>query len=741
MTIASRIAVLALAASAPLAAAGCSGGAEPGAKTSESVTYCAHHAIEIGYAGGPPEWIGSAHWDDLWRTSLGEPHARICHAYVPWDVAFLPDSLPAHGDATAEAKRADALRRGWGARAYFQEFHDRATSPQERCELMVVFKRHTAKDPQWIDGRTYRPWDSDPANAADLSSAFAFRDAYPTSVADVERAFAKFRRTWPDVHVFESWNEWNNDEPDGNGFNDQDGVIRRHLTARDAALYYLAMRRQCHPNDDCAIAAGALFVTGPWTVTRDFEQYQGYVEQNAREQGLPAGFRPEIVSYHPWAGWPTPTEQYKEQTDELLHHLGGSWSRARVWLTEFGHTGDSGEIEDVLQFLYDRPRITRWYYFDFGSLNCGSNPDTECAPLDMLRNRGDVQSGCPGVYENPLLAGGDGRWAQCPDPNVRRDGSRYVLACTSPHVGWDANAFPIRVSADLVRWSAPRYVFSRDHHPGWAKPPGEGAYWAPEIYRLDGKWLLVFAGPTADPAKKGSLGIGWATADSIDGPWTAGDEPLISQGDGSTHGPGDATSGRIDPTLLYDQNTGEVYRDPGTGHLYLYYVYQPRWVRVVQLADDGKGHLSALRSTDTQLVLTTGQEFEATLPWEGTTVEGVEANVKDGEVYLLYSGNSTWNGTYAVGVARSASPEGPFEKRPDPILRAAPGGFLVGPGHSSQWVRGPDGNPYLFYHVQLRGVTGVSKPRLLSLDQVWFDTQGWPRVAAGYPSEGVLTIP
>jgi hypothetical protein len=74
-------------------------------------------------------------------------------------------------------------------------------------------------------------------------------------------------------------------------------------------------------------------------------------------------------------------------------------------------------------------------------------------------------------------------------------------------------------------------------------------------------------------------------------------------------------------------------------------------------------------------------------------------------------------------------------------LRTAPGGSLVGPGHGSQWVRGPDGKDYLPYRVQLRSDYGHAAPQLLALDAVWFDGEGWPRVGNGHPSERAKAVP
>ncbi|HEY8072531.1 MAG TPA: family 43 glycosylhydrolase, partial [Labilithrix sp.] len=252
-------------------------------------------------------------------------------------------------------------------------------------------------------------------------------------------------------------------------------------------------------------------------------------------------------------------------------------------------------------------------------------------------------------YVNPLLGG-----AYCGAPNVRKVGGQYVMVCASEGIGAARDAYHIRTSTDLVHWSGPRTVFTPQSHPAWAEAPGTGRYWCPEIYRVDGKWLLLFAATKAG----GSMAIGQATADSLDGPWHASAEPLVAQGDHSIAGPGDSNSGRIDPTLLFDEGKGEVFRN-GAGELTMYYVYQPHGVRVVRLRSNGQGRVSIVPSSDHGLMLDSNQPFVNTLPWERTTVEGVEAQVRsNGKVYLLYSGASAWDASYATGAAMADSPEG-----------------------------------------------------------------------------------
>jgi beta-xylosidase len=243
------------------------------------------------------------------------------------------------------------------------------------------------------------------------------------------------------------------------------------------------------------------------------------------------------------------------------------------------------------------------------------------------------------------------------------------------------------------------------------------------------------------PANSHPMAIGIASADSFDGPWIAGAEPIRQQGDGSIGGCGDTKSGRIDPSIVRGPN----------GNLYIYYIYQPDRIHVAELAANG---LTILPGTDHEVSLVGGKAFGPTEAWEETTIEGVEAHVKNGVFYLLYSGASTWDGTYAVGVARSQFPDKEFEKHGAPILSSTSKDKLQGPGHSSQWVDGPNGDTYLLYHVQFAKEVAEELSeektdpqhryhlaRYLCLDELTFDATGWPRVGQGSPTEAEQKTP
>ena len=109
----------------------------------------------------------------------------------------------------------------------------------------------------------------------------------------------------------------------------------------------------------------------------------------------------------------------------------------------------------------------------------------------------------------------------------------------------------------------------------------------------------------------------------------------------------------------------------------------------------------------------------------------------DGTYYLFYSGNGYWGSGYAVGVARSGSPLGPFVKADAPIVATA--GEWIGPGHNAV-VDTPAHNTYLVYHAWRQGhVNGPGDARVALVDRVFWNN-GWPSVPAG-PSSRSLPVP
>jgi len=292
---------------------------------------------------------------------------------------------------------------------------------------------------------------------------------------------------------------------------------------------------------------------------------------------------------------------------------------------------------------------------------------------------------CGGLYANPLLPA-------CADPGVVRDGARYVAVCTS---GNAADAFAIHVSTDLAHWTTSGHIFPSASKPKWAASD----FWAPEIHRVGTGWVAYFTARHTD----GKLSIGAATGKSATGPFTDIGAPLVH----------DAAMGLIDASEFEgaDGTRYLIWKEDGNA------VGKPTPIHGQPLAADG---LSLTGSAST--LITNDQA------WEGAVVEGPWVVAHGGAFFLFYSGNSYANATYAVGVARSSSPLGPYTKAAAPIVTST--GPWVGPGHCSV-VDGPAGETVMLYHAWAQGhVNGPGDARLMLVDRVSWSGANWPALAA-----------
>ena len=300
----------------------------------------------------------------------------------------------------------------------------------------------------------------------------------------------------------------------------------------------------------------------------------------------------------------------------------------------------------------------------------------------LLRRRSASAATFP--YQNPMKDGLTGKPLSCPDPSVtkvHRGDWNYFLVCTSDNA---RNAFPIWMSEDLVHWYPDGYVFPYRHQPWWAAPSDgrsrDGIFWAPSIYRLDGHWQVYFAavynnashalGKVALPT--GTMVLGVATATALKGPWHThllhypGQFNAVNAGGPAGAAPA-ATSTRAScatPAPAGSTSSGPSSSDrSGRG----------------RCPPDG---LSI--DPHIQLAFSVSEKWECDPLDSLCTIEGPEPFYHDGRIYVMYSAASTWDQTYAVGVAsapRGAQPRravrqvpiaDPEDRQRVPRARAAP---------------------------------------------------------------------
>ena len=325
-----------------------------------------------------------------------------------------------------------------------------------------------------------------------------------------------------------------------------------------------------------------------------------------------------------------------------------------------------------------------------------------------------------GTYQNPVYGG-------LPDPMGLRDLDHFYVYGTG-------DLFPVVHSIDLVHWTKVGTALAR--RPAWVAQSGQWNPWAPSVLRRDGAcprttstscYVMYYTGLNASLSPPANC-IGVAMSPVPAGPFTdAGilhtDPPSV---DSSGHlvGCGDAAGySNIDAAPFVDPATG-------TGYLYLSTGHEAtgdwnRTVSVIPLAAD------LLHAAGPRQPL-----FSTTQPWEGNVVEGPWMVHHGAAYYLLYSGGSFTDATYAMGYALGPSPTGPFVKpSPGPILKST--ADVIGPGGGSV-VTGPHGDDWLVYHGR-----AVSRgPRTLRIDPlVWNNAADPPTLTVRGPTTSPQSLP
>jgi arabinan endo-1,5-alpha-L-arabinosidase len=302
---------------------------------------------------------------------------------------------------------------------------------------------------------------------------------------------------------------------------------------------------------------------------------------------------------------------------------------------------------------------------------------------------------CGGLYTNPVID------ANCPDPGVTQDGTRYVLTCT--HTG-GSGIFPIYTSTDMTRWSLKGKILASK--PGWAND----RFWAPEIHKVAPNRYVAYY--SASERSNNKLAIGAATASSATGPFTDIGRPLVS----------DPTPGVIDAHYFQasDGRRFLLWKRDGNA------IGQKTPIFMQELGADGITRRGAVHT-----VLTNDQS------WEGALVEGQWLVERGGYFYLFYSGNGYASASYGIGVARATSPTGPYTKASGgPLLRT--NHAWDGPGHGSV-LKGPSGDWVHVYHAWVKGKVNQSPGRLVLVDRITWPG-GWPKML-GAPSRRSQPLP
>ena len=311
------------------------------------------------------------------------------------------------------------------------------------------------------------------------------------------------------------------------------------------------------------------------------------------------------------------------------------------------------------------------------------------------------------TYTNPVIT-----FSSVADPTVIRTDEGFYLYATQTNSFW----IPIYFSKDLVNWEFKRSAFRKATRPTEDVLPGGGAFWAPEIRYINGKYVLYFSW-----AKWGDGSISYtavATSDSPVGDFLNAKPLLITD---------DFGSNCIDQ--FYYEEDGKKYMFVGSFN----------GIYVTELTDDG---LSVKRGADGKPVLkkqVCGRAFE------GTNI------YKKGKYYYLFASinnccpNNGMDSKYKVVVGRSENLLGPYVDRKGKdmldnsweLVLEGDGETFFGPGHNSIIIPDDAGTDWMIYHSYVKE-NGTVGGRLGMLDRIVWSADGWPTIKKCVPSKGDL---
>ena len=318
-------------------------------------------------------------------------------------------------------------------------------------------------------------------------------------------------------------------------------------------------------------------------------------------------------------------------------------------------------------------------------------------------------------YENPVY---DHDFADPSYVKCEEDGYYYMFA-TGPKI--------IRTK-DLVNYESVGSAFSR---PTWGTS-GAGV-WAPDVQYINGKYIMYYSLSKWDDPNPG---IGIATASHPAGPWTDHGKLFKSKEIG--------VNNSIDP-MVYKDDDGKVYMVWGSF----------RGNYMIELSSDGMTFKNSLEDAKENKILVAGCSTER--PLDVATYEGCYIIKKDDYYYLFLSNGQCCSGAYSYNlrVARSKSITGPYlDKSGADVCGVDKGTTIINAssnfiavGHNSV-VKDDAGDYWTLYHGYKKTLDKETfvesvdySKRVLLMDKLVFDEDGWPSVLGGIPSSNRKTGP
>lgn len=307
------------------------------------------------------------------------------------------------------------------------------------------------------------------------------------------------------------------------------------------------------------------------------------------------------------------------------------------------------------------------------------------------------------VFDNPIIN------RNFPDPTViKAENGYYYVYATNTRIDGELMNIQVLKSDNLLDWKD--LSDALPEKPTWA----DKDFWAPHVTYNENtqKYYLFYSGESNDKNVGKCLGV--AISNSPEGPFVDKGAPLLC-GEGFKN---------IDP-MVYKDKSGEYYLYWGSGF---------GSIKVQELSND---FLDFKKDSEAK---------ELIFPVKGENpdnyeklVEGAWLKKHDGFYYLYYSGDNCCgeNAHYAVLVARSQRPTGPFEKFQNkdgkPLILSKNDRWLA-PGHNSV-VTDEEGQDWIMYHAIDR--KNPERGRVFMMDRIDYKN-GWPVINNGSPSNSKI---
>lgn len=343
-----------------------------------------------------------------------------------------------------------------------------------------------------------------------------------------------------------------------------------------------------------------------------------------------------------------------------------------------------------------------------GMAGCSSSGSPAPSAPPPAGGPGSTAASARTTFTNPVLGQGA-------DPFVTVVKGRYYYVQSST----DGTGVSLRSATSLATLAlAPE----KEVYTGRSGSSTCCEWWAPELHQIGGRWYIYVAADDGDNDHHRSYVL---ESDDIDGPYRLAGQLRL---------PGDRWA--IDATVFttgdrsYVVWSGWPGKTNGQQNLYL-------------------ARLTSPTRTSGPAVLVSAPELD----WEtkagtvGVLVnEGPAALVRDGKVYLSYSGSGCWTPDYALGLLTAdagadLTKASSWRKSSTPVFSGSEASGEYGTGHNS-FFTSPDGSQTWFtYHAVTTPEGSCGADRQVYAQPLTFAADGTPQFGAPSGSETPLALP